>query len=213
MASRPTQVRVVVLTEDSKVATQVKLAGHEETITLVKDYQALEKAMSSEDYKGVVLECNGSKGQKIQEIGESVDLSETFVLAGPLPSVDSLSQFVQWMGAGQEKPVKADKKKLSLVEYVEAQFGEFVRAIKLGATQDLYPTFMRAVERPLIELALQETNGNQMQAAKLLGLNRNTLRKKIGEFKISVENCKSERANKKTKQLGHAKTIVSTHSR
>ena len=213
MANRPSQVRVVVLTEDSKVATQIKLAGHEETITLVKDYQALEKAMASEAYKGIVLECNGSKGQKIKEIGESVDLSKTFVLAGPLPSVDSLSQFVQWVGAGQGKPSKPDKKKLSLVEYVEAQFGEFVRAMKLGSTQDLYPTFMRAVERPLIELALQETNGNQMQAARLLGVNRNTLRKKIGEFKISVEGCKSVRANKKTTQISHSKTTLSSHSR
>ncbi len=213
MASRPSQVRVVVLTEDSKVATQLKLAGHEEAITLVKDYQALEKAVSTEAYKGVVLECNGSKGQKIKEISESVDLSKTFVLAGPLPSVDSLNQFVQWVGAGQGKPSKPDKKKLSLVEYVEAQFGEFVRAIKLGSTQDLYPTFMRAVERPLIELALQETNGNQMQAARLLGVNRNTLRKKIGEFKISVEDCKGDRVKKKANQLGHSKTPAATHSR
>ncbi len=213
MASRPSQVRVVVLTEDSKVATQIKLAGHEETITFVKDYQALEKAISSESYKGVVVECNGSKGEKLKDIGESVDLSKTFVLAGPLPSVDSLSQFVQWVGAGQGKPDKPDKKKLSLVEYVEAQFGEFVRAMKLGSTQDLYPTFMRAVERPLIELALQETNGNQMQAARLLGVNRNTLRKKIGEFKISVEGCKTVRVNKKTTQLGHSKSATSVHNR
>ncbi|GJL66215.1 MAG: hypothetical protein NPIRA05_11860 [Nitrospirales bacterium] len=196
MASRPSQVRVVVLTDDSKIATQVKSGGHEETITLVKDYPALHKAMSLDDYRGVYLECNGSKRETLQNLSGSIDFSKTFILAGPLPSIDVLTQFVQWVGSGQGKPAKPAKAKLSFVNYVEAQFGEFVRAMKLGSAQDLYPTFIRAVERPLIELALQETNGNQMQAARLLGVNRNTLRKKIGEFNISVEGCKSQRAKK-----------------
>ena len=56
--------------------------------------------------------------------------------------------------------------------------------------KNLYPTLMRAVERPLIELALRETHGNQIKAARLLGLNRNTLRKKITEFDISVSQAK-----------------------
>lgn len=47
-----------------------------------------------------------------------------------------------------------------------------------------------AVERPLIAHALKETNGNQIQAAQLLGMNRNTLRKKITEFRIPVKRHK-----------------------
>ncbi len=208
MSKIPSRVRVVVLTEDSKIATQIQLGGHEESITLVKDYQALQKAMSSDSYKGVVLECNGSTQEKLKDLEESVDLSKTFVLAGPLPSLDSLSQFVQWVEAGQGKNAKPGKTNLSFVDYVETQFGEFVRAMKLGSAQDLYPTFIRAVERPLIELALQETKGNQMQAARLLGVNRNTLRKKIGEFKISVEQCKTERAKRKTSQPHPSKAVL-----
>lgn len=46
--------------------------------------------------------------------------------------------------------------------------------------------FIPCVERPLIELALKKTNGNQIRAATLLGINRNTLRKKIHELKIDV---------------------------
>jgi two-component system nitrogen regulation response regulator GlnG len=45
---------------------------------------------------------------------------------------------------------------------------------------------LREVERPLIALSLTATRGNQLQAAKLLGLNRNTLRKKIREFDIPL---------------------------
>lgn len=44
---------------------------------------------------------------------------------------------------------------------------------------DLYEQVLADVERPLIRLALQATKGNQVKAATLLGINRNTLRKKI----------------------------------
>ncbi len=48
----------------------------------------------------------------------------------------------------------------------------------------LYAVIMPHMERPLIELALEYTSGNQLKAAKILGINRNTLRKKIQELQI-----------------------------
>jgi two-component system nitrogen regulation response regulator GlnG len=50
----------------------------------------------------------------------------------------------------------------------------------------LYDRVLREVERPLILLTLGATRGNQIRAAHLLGLNRNTLRKKIRELDIPV---------------------------
>ena len=50
----------------------------------------------------------------------------------------------------------------------------------------LYDRILREVERPLIVLTLGATRGNQIRAAHLLGLNRNTLRKKIRELDIPV---------------------------
>ena len=50
----------------------------------------------------------------------------------------------------------------------------------------LYDRVVREVERPLIQLCLTATRGNQIRAAELLGLNRNTLRKKIKELGIEV---------------------------
>ncbi len=50
----------------------------------------------------------------------------------------------------------------------------------------LYDRVLREIERPLIELSLAATRGNQIRAAKLLGLNRNTLRKKIRDLDIQV---------------------------
>jgi two-component system nitrogen regulation response regulator GlnG len=42
------------------------------------------------------------------------------------------------------------------------------------------------VERPLIRMTLGATRGNQIKAAAILGLNRNTLRKKIRDLEIPV---------------------------
>ena len=50
----------------------------------------------------------------------------------------------------------------------------------------LYDRVLREVEYPLILAALTATRGNQIKAADLLGLNRNTLRKKIRELGVSV---------------------------
>ena len=50
----------------------------------------------------------------------------------------------------------------------------------------LYDRVLREVERPLIALTLEATNGNQIKAADVLGVNRNTLRKKIRELDIPI---------------------------
>jgi len=51
----------------------------------------------------------------------------------------------------------------------------------------VYHAAQAAFEKPLLEWALGQTNGNQLRAAKLLGINRNTLRKRIVELEISAE--------------------------
>lgn len=53
-------------------------------------------------------------------------------------------------------------------------------------TTDLYQRIQERVERPLIEIVLERTQGNQIRAAALLGINRNTLRKKITELEIDL---------------------------
>jgi len=51
-------------------------------------------------------------------------------------------------------------------------------------TGDIYSLVLQRVEKPLITLVLKKTEGNQVRAAGLLGINRNTLRKKIKELGI-----------------------------
>ncbi|MBX2988081.1 MAG: site-specific DNA inversion stimulation factor [Bdellovibrionaceae bacterium] len=51
----------------------------------------------------------------------------------------------------------------------------------------LYTVVIEQVERPLLELALRAYNGNQVKTAQMLGINRNTLKKKIDNYKIRVK--------------------------
>lgn len=49
----------------------------------------------------------------------------------------------------------------------------------------LYTRIMNEVERPLIEETLLRMKGNQVQVAKILGINRNTLRRRIKQLNIA----------------------------
>ena len=48
----------------------------------------------------------------------------------------------------------------------------------------LYDMMMRVVEKPLLEVVMQQAEQNQSRAAEWLGLNRNTLRKKLVEHRL-----------------------------
>jgi len=52
---------------------------------------------------------------------------------------------------------------------------------------NLHERVLAEVEKPLLRLVLQKTQGNQMRAAEILGINRNTLRKKMQLYDISVK--------------------------
>ncbi len=70
---------------------------------------------------------------------------------------------------------------------VEHHLQQYFAAHKDGLpTAGLYGRVLREVERPLIALTLAATRGNQLKAARVLGLNRNTLRKKLRELDIPV---------------------------
>ncbi|WGF86329.1 nitrogen regulation protein NR(I) [Marinivivus vitaminiproducens] len=85
---------------------------------------------------------------------------------------------------GDDSPALDDTLRGAVERHIEryfaAQDGEVLSAA------DLYARVIREVEKPLIAKALSVHRGNQLKAAHLLGLNRNTLRKKIRELDIEV---------------------------
>ncbi len=70
---------------------------------------------------------------------------------------------------------------------VERHIRSFLAADRDGMPmRDIYDRVLAEVERPLIQMTLAATRGNQIKAAAMLGLNRNTLRKKIRDLEIPV---------------------------
>jgi two-component system nitrogen regulation response regulator GlnG len=85
--------------------------------------------------------------------------------------------------AGQARPAATEV--LPLEDAVRQRLADLLDAGTDGV-QDLYNTLISAVERPLIEVVLERAGGNQVKAADMLGINRNTLRKKITELGIPI---------------------------
>lgn len=72
-----------------------------------------------------------------------------------------------------------------LVDSVSRHIARYLEAGREGMPlHDLHARIIAEVERPLIQMTLTETRGNQIKAAAMLGLNRNTLRKKYAILKF-----------------------------
>ncbi len=64
-------------------------------------------------------------------------------------------------------------------ELVEGLLPTLVREVSERASGKVYRSVMMRVELPLLRHALELSGGNQLRAARLLGINRNTLRKRL----------------------------------
>ena len=85
--------------------------------------------------------------------------------------------------ATSEKAVIEDTLSAAVERNLTRYFGSFDNGLP---PPGLYHRILREVEYPLLSAALAATRGNQIRAADLLGLNRNTLRKKIRDLDIQV---------------------------
>ena len=89
--------------------------------------------------------------------------------------------------ADRRRPRRTAMARKRLSSAVERHIKEFLAAHNDGmGVTDVYDKIIAEVERPLIRLTLAATRGNQIKAASMLGLNRNTLRKKIRDLEIPV---------------------------
>jgi len=89
-----------------------------------------------------------------------------------------------------EDSKKGGAKKISMCfeEALRADLHKYIGRMKnMENGGGLYPMVISLVEKPLITMVLEETRGNQTEAAHLLGLNRNTLRRKLAEHKIRIK--------------------------
>lgn len=103
---------------------------------------------------------------------EEISQSDVELVLGNQPAMEPLS------GSGDTDKLAASVEK-HLRRYFDLHGGMLPPA-------GLYQRILREVEMPLIEIALDAVGGNQAKCADLLGINRNTLRKKITELDIQV---------------------------
>lgn len=72
----------------------------------------------------------------------------------------------------------------SIEDVVELKISRFLDQIGSFYPENVHELLMSKVEKPLLVQILRRVGGNQVQAAKILGINRNTLRKKIKMYGI-----------------------------
>ena len=90
-------------------------------------------------------------------------------------------------GGEEAEPLAASSHAEPLAAAVERHIRRFLATAGDGMPmRDIYDRVIAEVERPLIQMTLSATRGNQIKAAAMLGLNRNTLRKKIRDLEIPV---------------------------
>lgn len=105
------------------------------------------------------------------EIGAEIVNAELAELAGDGP------------GANGEGGISSETLGGAVEQHLERYFRAHGDTLPASG---LYERVLREVEKPLIELCLAATGGNQIKSADLLGLNRNTLRKKIKTLEIQI---------------------------
>ena len=179
---------IVVVGVPAAKSFQIRRDGAGIRVVAVENLRQVKQEAQKTPIDGLVLSEKTAK-EGLSDLQHVIDVSKTLIISGP-PSLQAALDTMKWLlGKGDGREAKRGLQAipgLTLEDYVELKFGEFVHTMKASSAKGLHVTLIQAVERPLIQHALHETNGNQIQAAKLLGMNRNTLRKKIVEYHIPV---------------------------
>lgn len=182
-------LQILLLAADPDLAELYRHECPESVVTIAKDAAAALRKTTKRRFDAVIVESRKDWMGQVQALCEANGQTPPVVLVGAPPFLRRASETVKGFTNGGLYKKRAHSKlpqDLGFDEYINAKLRDFVRRMKLGAGSDLHPLIIKAVEKPLIALVLEETNGNQNQAAALLGLNRNTLRKKIQELKIPL---------------------------
>jgi Fis family transcriptional regulator len=67
---------------------------------------------------------------------------------------------------------------------IQGALETYFRDLEGETPSNIYAMVLKSVERPMLEVTLRQAGGNQTLAAEMLGINRNTLRKKISEHHL-----------------------------
>lgn len=76
------------------------------------------------------------------------------------------------------------KQSSELSDCVRKSLERYFKDLDGETPRSVYDMVLKNVEKPMLEAILHRAEGNQTMAAEMLGINRNTLRKKIQQYKI-----------------------------
>jgi two-component system, NtrC family, nitrogen regulation response regulator GlnG len=102
-------------------------------------------------------------------------------------SSDQLLTADDFSGLRQHGSSAPKNEDISLESLVDMKLRSSLGNLDKMEAGDLYGIVLEQIERPLIRFVLEKTRGNQVKAADVLGINRNTLRKKIQDLDIEVK--------------------------
>ena len=71
-----------------------------------------------------------------------------------------------------------------LADCVRRTLNRYFRDLDGQAPHAIHEMVLQCVERPMLEVVMKQANGNQTLAAEMLGINRNTLRRKLTEYDL-----------------------------
>ncbi len=71
-----------------------------------------------------------------------------------------------------------------LDDCVKRTLNRYFRDLDGHAPHAVYDMVLRSVEKPMLEVVMRQTDGNQSAAADILGINRNTLRRKLNDYDL-----------------------------
>jgi len=186
MTLSPSVFSVLLVSGDSDIQTQFRQAFKDASVTTARDAAALPKDAAKRIFDAVILEAKSGTHEGVPALPGHLDLTQALIITGTRSALRRASKFMQALN--RSKPNASNGQAApSLEDFIERKMGDFVKGMRNGSGRNLHPMLISAIERPLITRALQETKGNQIQAAELLGLNRNTLRKKIHDLHIPVK--------------------------
>jgi len=75
---------------------------------------------------------------------------------------------------------------MTIDNFLERELKRHISTLRSVKNGNLHKMVIGVVETSLLKMVLEETKGNQTDASRILGINRNTLRKKINDYQINV---------------------------
>ena len=161
----------------------------ERAVDIPQIVKALKKAIEKQNEIGSPPDFDESAMQEFMRytwpgnVRELENLVRRLTLLNDEPIISASAVESELLPDKTEKSVPADSLSLSVETHIRRYFNALNGDMP---PPGLYARVLREIEEPLIVATLAITRGNQLRAADILGLNRNTLRKKISGLDIQV---------------------------